>query len=77
MFLGIVIGFLLCSLLFIFNKYSSGNTSSSHVHIIEKNSLDMIKTYCHQNIEYIITNGNGTSITTAVDQNAKPLKCNY
>ncbi|MBP9743423.1 MAG: hypothetical protein KBD37_08695 [Burkholderiales bacterium] len=77
MVLGIIIGFLLCSLFFIFNRYSSGNTSSSHIQIIEKNSLDVVKTYCHKNIEYIIINGNGTSITTAIDHNNQPLKCNY
>ncbi|MDQ5920543.1 MAG: hypothetical protein QG673_599 [Pseudomonadota bacterium] len=77
MVLGIIIGFLLCSLVYIINKYTNGNMSSTHLQVVEKNSLDIIKTYCHNNVEYIIINGNGTSVTLLVDQDGKPLKCTY
>lgn len=76
MALGILIGILLCILFYMMTRYT-GNTVTDHVKIIEKTSYDIIKTVCHQQIEYITINGNGTAIAVAVDGAGKPLKCSY
>ena len=75
LFLGILIGALICALFYITTRSSGSN--SPHTKILEKNSYDMIKTLCHNQIEYIIVNGNGTSTITAIDQDGKPIHCNY
>ena len=77
LFLGVLIGSLVCTLIYVITRYSGNNTKSTHVKILEKNGYDLIKTLCYNQIEYIIVNGNGTTVTTAIDQNGKPKQCNY
>jgi hypothetical protein len=77
LFLGMLIGILVCTLVYMSTRYSGGNMTSPHTKTLEKNSYDAIKTLCHNQVEYIIANGNGTTLIPAIDQNGKPVACNY
>jgi hypothetical protein len=77
MFLGMVIGILFCALIFVTTRYTGGYTSSTHIKTLEKNSYDQIKTLCQNHVEYIISNGNGTTIIPAITKDSKPVECNY
>lgn len=77
MFLGILIGVLLCALLYMWTRNSGSTITSSHIKTIEKNAYDTIKTLCQDNVEYIIVNGNGTTAIAAVEIDGRPKKCKY
>ncbi len=78
MFLSILIGVLLSVLFFTgLRALNPGHITNMHAKIIERNSDGLVKSVCHQGVEYIVFNGNGSAIITAVDPSGKPLPCNY
>lgn len=77
MFLGLIIGVLFGSLIYVTYRYIGDGVKNYHIKTIEKNTAEVIKVFCFNQIEYIIVTTNGTAITPALDANGKPLSCNF
>ena len=78
MFLSVSIGVLLSLLFFVVFRYvGAGRVNSAHVKVIERNADGIIKSICHNQVEYLLLIGNGTAISVATDASGKPLHCNY